>query len=71
MPPFDKTCFVLTKILCRWMDSWKTFQTMKSGIESPAHTVYNLVDVNLRRWVIFIDTDALHRLQSGKQDSKK
>lgn len=45
----------------------------KSGIESPAHTVYHLFDVNLRRCVIlgFIDADALHRLQGGKPGCAK
>lgn len=34
------------------MDSLETFPMMKSGIESPVHIVYQVVDVNLRRWVI-------------------
>ena len=42
----------LLKTLCPWMDSLETFQTKKSGIESPVHTVYHLFDVNLRRWVM-------------------
>lgn len=41
---------------------------MRSGIENPAHTVYQLVDANLKRCLIFsfIDADALHELQGGK-----
>lgn len=53
LPPkiFCFVLFFLLKTLCHWMDSLETFQMMKSGIESPAHTEYNLVDVNLRRWI--------------------
>lgn len=60
---FFFVCFLcLLKTLCHWMGSLVTFQMKKSDIESPALTVYHLLDlllVNPRRCVILCCCDVI------------